>query len=414
MNHYGIYLHNNSNKQQLIDDILSNNTTLFSNIAGATGVLHSAITIEKIIDEERRHDKFPITTENNRSLESMSSGEQKRELLKHLITQSPDYIILDDWSGSLDVTHVEALKQLIIETARHIRIIQLFYRKRDILPFIDKVYVVDEHNAITKELSASEFINESTTEHPIKLDHIPHLFPSIINVPDPLIVLRNVSVSYNERPILNSINWTIKPGEFWQLKGPNGTGKSTLVSMIVGDNPKAYGQDMMLFGYQKGTGESVWDIKKNIGYFYPAMTLLFPRNDTVENMIISGLVDSIGLYTKPTELQQMTAQAWLHILGADYHNKRFNDLSPGQQRIILVIRAIVKFPPLLILDEPTVGLDDENTDLFVELINRLISWQQLAIIYVSHRMEEKLQPQKILELIPSHQGSGSKIITANR
>ncbi|MDX1935919.1 MAG: ATP-binding cassette domain-containing protein, partial [Flavihumibacter sp.] len=145
--------------------------------------------------------------------------------------------------------------------------------------------------------------------------------------------------------------------------------------------------------------------KKNIGYCYPAMTLLFNRSEPVINMILSGLTDSIGLYETPTEAQELTAQAWLKILGPHYHNKRFNQLSAGEQRIVMVVRALIKLPPLLILDEPTAGLDDENTDIFIQLINAIAALKKITIIYISHRHEVQVQPDKIIELIPSAQGS---------
>jgi molybdate transport system ATP-binding protein len=135
------------------------------------------------------------------------------------------------------------------------------------------------------------------------------------------------------------------------------------------------------------------------------MTLQFTHDDSVENMIISGLVDSVGLYTKPTDLQRDIANAWLKVLGPSFQNKKFNSLTFGQQRILLVVRAMVKHPPLLILDEPTVGLDDDNTKLFINMIVAISSQHKVAIIYVSHRTEPELNPDFIFELKPSSEGS---------
>lgn len=400
MQHLGIYLHNNNNKQKIIQSLLSNS---FNWPLAANGILFNEKTIEKLIDEERRHDAFVITTANNKSVESMSSGEQKKAVLQYFINQQPGFIVLDDWSGNLDISNIESMRQLIIDASTQIQVIQLFYRRNDVLSFIQDVITVNEDHSLTQQ-NCTDFLQATPLKYSFEFSHLPHLFDWVIDC-NPLVQLNNVSVKYNERPILNNINWTIRPGEFWQLKGPNGSGKTTLTGMIIGDNPKAYGQDMYLFGRKKGTGESVWDIKKNIGYFYPAMTLLFTRNDTVENMIISGLVDSIGLYQLPTEQQQQTAQEWLQILGPQYQHKRFNDLTPGQQRIVLVIRAIVKLPPLLILDEPTAGLDDDNTEIFIQLINVLAAMKKIAIIYISHRIESQIQVEKILELQPGDNGS---------
>jgi molybdate transport system ATP-binding protein len=209
--------------------------------------------------------------------------------------------------------------------------------------------------------------------------------------------------------VLHNLSWTLRPGEFWQLKGPNGSGKSTLLSMIIGDNPKGYGQDMYLFGRKKGSGESIWEIKRQIGYFYPKMTLLFSRNDSVEDMVISGLVDSVGLYAKPTDWQRYVANQWLNVLGNDFKHKKFYQMTSGQQRILLVVRALVKRPPLLILDEPTVGLDEYNTQLCIQLIELIARQGKVAIVYVSHRDESFSLPCNVMELVPGKEGSTAKI-----
>jgi molybdate transport system ATP-binding protein len=139
------------------------------------------------------------------------------------------------------------------------------------------------------------------------------------------------------------------------------------------------------------------------------MLQLFSRNYTNEEMIISGFYDSIGLYTKPTDLQIKIASEWLDFLGSEYREKKFQNLSTGQQRVIMLIRAIVKQPTLLILDEPTVGLDDQNAQLFVALLNTIASQKEIAIIFVSHRKEQGLQTDFVIELVPSHEGSSGVI-----
>ena len=131
----------------------------------------------------------------------------------------------------------------------------------------------------------------------------------------------------------------------------------------------------------------------------------FKHEDTVENMIVSGLLDSVGLYTKPTDIQKDIARSWMEMLGSDYRNKTFQRLSIGQQRMVMVARAMVKHPPLLILDEPTIELDDENSKLFIEMVNVIAAEKQIAILYVSHRDEPDLLPDKIFELIPGVEGS---------
>jgi molybdate transport system ATP-binding protein len=182
------------------------------------------------------------------------------------------------------------------------------------------------------------------------------------------------------------------------------------VNLITGDNPKGYGQNINLFGMQKGTGETVWDIKQYIGYLNATMAQFFPRLDSAEQMVLSGFFDSIGLYCTPNETQVKTAQAWLQLIHLqEEKNKAFCFLPLYKQRLILVARAMVKHPPLLILDEPTSGLGDAGATIFTALINRIAATTATAILYVSHRKEQGLNPQYIFELQPSITGSAGKI-----
>jgi molybdate transport system ATP-binding protein len=139
------------------------------------------------------------------------------------------------------------------------------------------------------------------------------------------------------------------------------------------------------------------------------MMVRFTRNDTVENMIISGLKDSVGLYVEPTDLQKDIAQSWVEMLGTSFRNKLFQQLSIGQQRMVMVARAMVKHPPLLILDEPTIELDDENSALFIEMVQAIAAENQVAIIYISHRDEENLRPTKIFELVKTDNGYSGEV-----
>jgi len=406
MNHIGLYLSNSVNKDLIIDEIISNKfLSKYIDLSGLHGELYSAITINRIIDEEFRHDRFPVFTEENPSLQSMSAGQQRKALLAYIISLKPQYILLDDIYSSVDHETRQFIIGNLNQLANSTLLIQLFYRKQDVLDCVRTVYSVNNQNRIVDLQSLEKFINSHDPIHSIQNITLPNLFVKDNPAINPLIHLNSVSANYGDKKVLKDICWTIHSGEFWQLKGPNGSGKSTLLSMIIGDNPRGYGEDMILFGREKGSGETIWDIKKQIGYFTPNMILQFTHEDSVENMIISGLVDSVGLYTKPTDLQRDIAHSWMQVLGPSFQNKKFNSLSFGQQRILLVVRAMVKHPPLLILDEPTVGLDDENTQLFINLIAAIASQHKVATIYVSHRTEPELNPERIFELEPSPEGS---------
>lgn len=408
----GLYLSNTSDKYKILKQLMAGaflqNELHLNTLRGA---LHSPITLNRFIEEELRHDHFLIHTAENEVLSTMSSGQQKKALLLYLLEQNPQYMVLDDVYGNMDVETQQFITTKLSELSGSMLIIQVFFRKQDLLPFIKTVYTIDGDNEIIKEQDSETFRANNRTEKIIP----PHYFRMPegydVNQPaqDALVELNSVSVRYIEKQVLIDINWIIQKGEFWQLKGPNGSGKSTLLSIITGDNPRGYGQNMILFGRKKGSGESIWDIKRQIGYFTPTMIERFTRVDTVENMIISGLMDSVGLYTRPSDMQKNIAKRWTESLGSSYRNKTFQSLSPGQQRMVMVARAMVKHPPLLILDEPTIELDDENSRLFIEMVHAIAAERRIAIIYVSHREEPDLHPDKVFELVKTGNGYTGKV-----
>jgi molybdate transport system ATP-binding protein len=211
-------------------------------------------------------------------------------------------------------------------------------------------------------------------------------------------------VHYEDNCILNNINWTINKNEFWHLTGPNGSGKTTILSMIYGNNVKAFRQEVYLFGKKKGSGESIWDIKEKIGYFSPTILELFKRKITVNQMILSGFFDSIGLYQTPTTLQIKLVKEWINLLNLE-KDTSFNELTIVSQRLVLIARAMIKHPPLLILDEPIINLDNQGTTIIVALINKITKESDTTVLFVSHRSVENLQPNYTYELTPTKQGS---------
>lgn len=405
--HFGIVLNNNVNKKDLVKKILTGNAPgQLSIFNKQNGMLFSDLAIADFIDEEHKHHSIEITKEENRQLQTFSSGERRKAFLKYCIAQNPDYIIFDNPFDHLDQLSRAELSERLVELSNHISIIQLEYQTEKILPFIvDMGYVEDNSFVISKVQRVVKDVNT------ILKSKIPSYLFSIKEGYNNIIEFKKVSVCYGDKPIIRDITWEIKKGEFWQLIGPNGSGKSTILSLITGDNPKAYGQNITIFGNKKGGGESIWDTKKKIGQFSTNLTELFKRNHTVEQMILSGFFDSIGLYKLPSDLQRRKVEQWLKLIDMSHlKTTYFNRLSIGQQRLILIVRALVKQPPLLILDEPIEGLDAENTNLVTQLVNTLIERTEITIIYVSHTVETSLNPTNIYQLTPTDTGSTGKVI----
>ena len=406
LQHWDIVLSNQVAKKDFIKTILDKKATgELTFLNSKKGLLFSDLAIEKFIEKEEQYDLLVAAKDSERKLRTFSSGERKKAFLTYCINQQPDFIILDNPLDHLDAqSRIDLVRNLEL-LAEKVILIQLVNRAIDLLSFIENKAQIVDHSF---ELQAID--THTIALEPFKTNEVPNPITPIECAFETLVQMNNVCVSYLEKPILKDINWTIKKGEFWQLIGPNGSGKSTILSLISGDNAKGYGQDLHLFGIKKGSGESIWDIKKNIGIFSTAMMDLFQRNQTVEQMILSGFFDSIGLYIQPTSIQKKIVEQWLELINkSDLKNKKFNQLSLGEQRLILIIRAILKHPPLLILDEPVEGLDDQNTALVIQLINFLAKNTTMAIIFVSHRIEPLLSPKAIYELIPNQAGSLGKV-----
>ncbi|WP_248722757.1 ATP-binding cassette domain-containing protein [Seonamhaeicola sp. ML3] len=403
--HTALYISNKHNKPKLIKSLVSGE--LLPEIDLGEYILFSDITIDKLISEERRHGKSALSTLSQKKLQHASQGERRKALLKHIIAQKPNCIIVDNVFDSLDVNTQKTIKTALLELSNSTLIIQICNRKRDVLEFIGNRLQFDG----TKWTKFKTDVKNDATVKSYFTHKLPQRQANEGFSFSELIRLRNINLSYEDRPILQNINWDIKPGEFWQLMGPNGSGKSTILNLISGDNPKGFMQDMVLFDMKKGSGESVWDIKKHIGFFSSDMLIGFKRRDSIENMIISGFYDSIGLYKFPTEVQIKIAQEWLKVLQmSSIRNNSFTTLSEGHKRLVLIARAMVKQPPLLILDEPTNGLDDVDAKLFSTLVNKIAQETDTAILYVSHRHEVGLAPDYIYELIPNEKGSIGRVV----
>ncbi|MEO7311158.1 MAG: ATP-binding cassette domain-containing protein [Chitinophagaceae bacterium] len=410
--HIAIFTTDKTNKhpftQQLLDGKAIGDLAVFNPL---NGLLFSKVTMDALIDEELRHDHIEVSKGNNRILQSLSDGEQKKALLQYLLAQHPDYIILDNPFDNLDKASQAALLVMLERVATGTLIIQFINRSRDLLPFIRIGFDLDDHNKWVAISDLSAFIQERNEKgiHVFN-GQLPPPMHRYAMPPGPLVAFDRVTIKYDGRGIVKDICWTILPGESWQLVGPNGSGKTTLLSLITGDNPKAYGQDITIFGRRKGSGEAVWEIKKNIGYFTPSITSMFNRYDSVEKMIIGGFFDSVGLYIRPSDTQQKIARQWLNLVGMLHlKDTLFHKLSLGQQRTALIARAMIKHPPLLILDEPTSGLDDQNAGLVVSMINKIAQESNTTILYVSHRTEADLSPNLVFELTPAENGSTGKV-----
>jgi molybdate transport system ATP-binding protein len=212
---------------------------------------------------------------------------------------------------------------------------------------------------------------------------------------NPVFEIQNGRVEYTERTIFTDLNWRIENGQHWQIKGPNGCGKSTLLGLIFGDHPQCYSNDIHIFGKKRGSGESIWEIKQHIGMVSSALHLQYRVSCKAIDVILSGFYDSIGLYQQPSKKEIIVAREWLEILHMSEHaNTSFRQLEYGQQRLLLIARAIVKQPAILILDEPYQGLDYLGRRLVKNTLELIAKENLSQLLYVSHYQKDKLHSIK--------------------
>jgi molybdate transport system ATP-binding protein len=319
----------------------------------------------------------------------LSNGENKKLQLLKARLDKPSVIILDQPFIGLDTDTRLYLQKHIDELSAKGIVVILITSPDEIPPGINKVLSLesgkvrsfDDRDDFLKNYSQHKIAEK---KHSNGLRSLPKS-PSQIPVADTVIEMNAVSVQYGEKKILDNVSWNVMNGERWLLSGPNGAGKSTLLSLITADNPKAYANNIFLFEKKRGSGESIWDIKKKIGFLSPELHIYFNQSSTCFETVASGLFDTIGLFRQLSQSDIELVNEWMEFGRIDHlRQKRLYELSTGEQRAILLIRALVKDPPLLILDEPCQGLDAERRDEFLELINEVCIAGNKTMIFVSH------------------------------
>jgi molybdate transport system ATP-binding protein len=320
----------------------------------------------------------------------LSNGENKRTQLAIALLENPELLILDNPFTGLDVEGRETLRDIINEISKK-RIHVLLIASQNEIPESTTHIVYLEKGTLIFAGKKQDFHFQQSVQPINKLDAemLMQLKTNQENNFSIAIKMLNVNVQYGGKKILNNINWEVKKGECWNLSGPNGAGKSTLLSLITADNPQAYANEIYLFDKRRGSGESIWDIKQKIGFVSPELHLYFDYSATCFEVVASGLFDTIGLFRQVTNAQEEKILLWLKLLQLEnIKSKRLSQLSIGEQRKTLLARALIKTPPLLILDEPCQGLDDEQTFYFKNLINQICEAFGTTLVYVSHYQQQ--------------------------
>jgi len=368
--------------------------------------LDQGTTVEMLILDGAKPDNqygrllndLAITSIQHKGIRFLSSGQVRKALIARALYQNPRLLILDDPLESIDRDSRERIAAVISQwRSSSNSSILLSRRAEDVLPgishmaLLDKLSIAEQgsfsavkngliyNSLFMNKPQPPAFVPEPCAGFPVQ-----HARADV-----PLIELTDVNAFWQSQQVLKNVSWRMQPGHHTLIEGPNGCGKSTLLSLINGENHKAYGQQVKLFGRQRGSGETVWDIKARFGVVSNELHNKYIKGWKVIDVVVSGFFDSVGLYDDSGASEHRTAGQWLQTLGiVELGRDYYHELSFGEQRLVLLARAMVKRPSILILDEPCVGLDDWHRELILGTLDVIAASTDTQLIYVSHTAGE--------------------------
>jgi len=381
--------------------------------------------------------QFGLHELRHNPIHGLSTGEARKLMVMDALLSASPLVVLDEAFEGLDETSRKVIGQEIkvaLDAHPDLTLLQIAHREEDIAAIQPRhvLLIGQGPSQIDYKFGNWDDMLEDTTalfvSQKRSLDEDVSLLPPSTAPKDrvatsvgstPVIEFRDVTIKYGDKLVLDSLSWTVQPGSNWIIQGGNGAGKSTLLDLITGENPRAFGQDITLFGRRKGSGESIWDIKRNLGVISPQFHMAY--NDFTDNrirgsgsngvkvtsfeVVCSGFFDSVGLYEKPSLKQEQVAWEWIVKFGLEdliafpggttsksstsaSPSQKFFDLSHGQQKLVLLCRAMVKRPLVLLLDEPTHGLSGRNRQRLLGMLRTLADDLEVAVVYITHRQDE--------------------------
>lgn len=331
-----------------------------------------------------------------KQIDRLSSGELRKFHIAKALAARPRLLLIDNPFIGLDAEARRMLADMLARLSRRISLMLVVSRPEDIPAFVTHVVPVERGTVMPKQ--AARTFRPAVRPEPAALteaerERLARLAGNKDDAGNEEIIgFRDIRIRYGGRAILDHLDWTVRKGERWALQGKNGAGKSTLLSLVCADNPMAYACDISLFGRKRGQGESIWDIKRRIGYVSPEIYQTYRKDLPAIDIVASGLHDTVGLYRKPGEEEKARCREWLSLLRAEgLADRSYLRLSSGEQRLILLVRAFVKSPDLLVLDEPFHGLDTRNRSWARAVIDAYSRLPGKTLVMVSH-YEEELPP----------------------
>lgn len=327
----------------------------------------------------------------------LSTGESRKLMVLKALLEDARLLVCDNPFDSLDPGTVAALNEALRRAvASGASVVLLLSNRSDIPAWVGRFAYIDEglmtvFDGESREAQLAQ-LEASVSGDQIVQPGIPDDAIQLESYEAPYVAeLNDCTVQYGGRQVLRELTVKIAPLQHTLVTGENGAGKSTLLGLITGDCMQCFSNDVTVFGHRRGSGESVWEIKRHLGLVSNDLHRRYTVRCDVLSVICSGFFDSIGLYDAPTELQVRLGKEWLEAVGMGGKAAlAFQSLSYGEQRLVLIARAMVKSPLLLVLDEPTQGLDEVNRDRILGFMSALEARRHSTLLFVSHREDEFL------------------------
>ncbi len=328
----------------------------------------------------------------DRPMRHLSTGEMRKVLIARALMKAPRLLVLDEPFGGIDAASRGELTGLFEELiAEGVQLVLITHRADEIPTGIERVLCVKDGCVVLqgrRENILAEW-GRTGADDDAPPPAPPRRAAPKEAAPEILLEMKEVRVTFGAVTLIDGLDWTVRRGENWAVLGPNGAGKTTLLNLITGDNLQGYANEIRLFGRLKGTGETVWDIRQKIGVVSSELQERYRRGIQARDVVASGLFDSVGLFRRLTPEARDRVEEWMDLLGIlPLAERAFDGLSYGERRMVLIARAMVKSPLLLILDEPCQGLDAANRRKMLRLIDRIGGATGTRVLYVSHYEDE--------------------------
>lgn len=340
----------------------------------------------------------------DRKLLSLSNGELRRVLLARMWMENPEWVYFNDLFGGLDPEYRRHLATSVVELCRRpgLKVAVRLAREDELLPEIPAFVYANKTftqyaGELPSEVAKPKFTKAELKDYEIVILNGVKGDPRLRgddnngirgddNNGKILFDLKNVNVQFGDTTVLKNLNWTVRKGEHWAVMGENGAGKSTLLGMLTADHPQIYKNDITLLGERPGRGLNIWDHKAKLGFFSPELALQYREDLNLQEVLCTGFTANLCKAENTTWEERAKAKEWLNYLGFEDVEARYRSLSPIDKRVILMARAAIRPPEVLLLDEPTQGLKGEYREKIFNLL-QLLS-KETTIILVSHYEEE--------------------------